>query len=93
MNINIDTSDEEFSYMEGHIIDGKNLLPATGYLFYVWKMMAMINKQQYIDMPIYFENIRFLRATVLFKQKEVNLIFAIQKGIIINKINFILILS
>jgi fatty acid synthase len=92
MTMSIDTFDEEFIYMADHVIDGKNLLPATGYLFYIWKMMAMINKQQYSDMPILFENIRFLRATVLSKHKEVNLLFIIQKGITIKKIDFILIL-
>jgi len=92
MTMSIDTTDEEFIYMADHVIDGKNLLPATGYLFYIWKMMATINSEQYTDMPILFENVSFLRATVLSKQKEVDLIFTIQKGITINKINFILIL-
>jgi len=78
----ISTSDEEFLYMKDHVIDGKNLLPATGYLFYIWKMIATINRQQYTGVSILFENVRFLRATVLSKHNEVNLIFTLQRGII-----------
>jgi len=80
--MSINTSDEEFLYMGDHVIDGKNLLPATGYLFYIWKMMATINRQQHTNMPILFENVRFLRATVLSKHNKVDLIFTLQRGMI-----------
>ena len=33
-------SGNEFSRMRDHVIDGRNLLPATGYLYLVWKALA-----------------------------------------------------
>lgn len=33
-NISISLKDEEHEYLSGHVIDGRNLFPATGYLVY-----------------------------------------------------------
>ncbi|KAL0119902.1 hypothetical protein PUN28_007965 [Cardiocondyla obscurior] len=77
---NIDTNDEEFLYLTGHVINGKNLFPAMGYIFYIWEMFASINKKEYTEMPIIFEDINFIRATVLTQQNKIELTFSIQKG-------------
>lgn len=31
-NINISLKEEELEYIAGHVVDGRNLFPATGYL-------------------------------------------------------------
>ncbi|KAK7792286.1 hypothetical protein R5R35_011033 [Gryllus longicercus] len=56
---------EESVFMEGHIIDGRPLLPATGYLKLVWEAVANLQGLLYTKTSIVFENVRFLRATRL----------------------------
>lgn len=78
--INITLKDEIFSYMSGHVIDGRNLLPATGYLFLIWDTISMLNDQWVKDTSIVFENVKFVRATHIPKQGELELILMIQQN-------------
>ncbi|XP_070170837.1 fatty acid synthase-like [Polyergus mexicanus] len=78
--VTINVLKEDFIYMTGHVIDGKNLLPATGYLLLIWKMIGWLKEQDYLDIPIIFEDVNFLRSTILSKQNSVDLILMIQKG-------------
>ena len=82
--VNIDITEEEFRYMTGHTINGKNLLPATGYLFLIWRMISWLKKQHYLNIPIVFENVNFVRSTILSKQNPVDLTLMIQKGNLYN---------
>jgi len=66
--------------MTGHVIDGRNLLPATGYLVLVWETFAMMMGKIHTSVPIVFRDIKFIRATHLSKDCSVNLTIAIQKG-------------
>lgn len=62
--INLSSDDEEF--LSGHIIDGKILVPGTCYLQYVWETFSlMYHGPSYMDIPVQFEEVRFLRATNL----------------------------
>ncbi|XP_018375579.1 PREDICTED: fatty acid synthase-like [Trachymyrmex cornetzi] len=70
--------DEEYEYMSGHIIDGKNLLPATSYLGLVWKTIGMMKGVIYTTVPIVFRDVKFIRATHLSKNDAVELHIAIQ---------------
>ncbi|KYN14724.1 Fatty acid synthase [Trachymyrmex cornetzi] len=76
--VNILLDDEEYEYMSGHVIDGKNLLPATGYLGLVWKTIGMINGIMHTTIPIVFRDVKFIRATHLSKSNAVKLYIAIQ---------------
>ncbi|KYN28029.1 Fatty acid synthase [Trachymyrmex cornetzi] len=76
--VNILLDDEEYEYMSGHVIDGKNLLPATSYLGLVWKTIGMIKGVMYITVPIVFRDVKFIRATHLSKNDDVELYIAIQ---------------
>ncbi|XP_071644317.1 fatty acid synthase-like [Temnothorax longispinosus] len=80
MVINIDVADEAFIYLMGHVVDNKILFPAMGYLFCLWEMMASLNKQECTNVPIVFEDVNFIRATVLSQQNEIELTFSIQRG-------------
>ncbi|XP_025266595.1 fatty acid synthase-like isoform X1 [Camponotus floridanus] len=77
--VTINLLDDEFTYMTGHVVNRKNLLPATGYLFLIWQMIGWLKKRNHLDIPIVFENVNFLRSTVLSKQNLVNLTLMIQK--------------
>uniref|UniRef100_A0A182PWR1 Uncharacterized protein n=1 Tax=Anopheles epiroticus TaxID=199890 RepID=A0A182PWR1_9DIPT len=63
----------EQDYIAGHCIDGRILIPATGYLFYVWDSfsgrMGIIPE----EMPVEFSDIEFLRATTLSGDQQVTL--------------------
>jgi len=66
--------------MIGHVIDGRNLLPATGYLALVWETIGMMEGKIYTTMPIIFRDINFIRATHL-SNNNTKLTISIQKGI------------
>ncbi|XP_071575415.1 fatty acid synthase-like [Temnothorax nylanderi] len=78
--VSISTIDEEFAYLTGHVVNEKNLFPAMGYLFYIWEMIASLKNQEYINTPIVFEDVNFIRATVLSQQNEIELTLSIQEG-------------
>lgn len=67
--------------MGGHVIDGRNLLPATGYLALVWETIGMLKGQIFTTIPITFQDVRFIRATHLSRNDAAKLTIAIQKGI------------
>lgn len=86
-DITINTKDEEFVYLTGHVVNEKNLFPAMGYLFHVWKIIASLKNQDYgnyENTPIVFEDVNFIRATVLSHQNDVELILSTQEGSVIS---------
>ncbi|XP_011503081.1 PREDICTED: fatty acid synthase [Ceratosolen solmsi marchali] len=78
--VRVTYSDEDFEFMEGHVIDGRNLFPATGYLSIIWETIGMMRGELYTEVPIVFEDVRFLRATTLTKDGFIEFIVMIQKG-------------
>ncbi|XP_034485184.1 fatty acid synthase isoform X2 [Drosophila innubila] len=77
--INLASDNEEF--MSGHIIDGKILIPATCYLQYVWETFSlMYHGPSYMDVPVEFEEVQFLRATNMSVSGEVELNVMIHYG-------------
>lgn len=77
--LTLQSDNEEF--LSGHIIDGKVLVPATAYLQYVWETFSlMYHGPSIVDVPLEFEDIRFLRATHLTKDNTIDLIVMIQYG-------------
>ncbi|XP_068156554.1 fatty acid synthase [Drosophila tropicalis] len=78
-SVNLSSDNEEF--MGGHVIDGKILVPATCYLQYVWETLSlMYHGPSYMDVPVEFEDVRFLRATTMPQNGEVELNVMIQYG-------------
>ncbi|XP_030080615.1 fatty acid synthase [Drosophila hydei] len=77
--INLASDNEEF--MSGHVIDGKILVPATCYLQYVWETFSlMYHGPSYMDVPVEFEEVQFLRATNMSLNGEVELNVMIHYG-------------
>uniref|UniRef100_A0A146M080 Fatty acid synthase n=1 Tax=Lygus hesperus TaxID=30085 RepID=A0A146M080_LYGHE len=75
----INLKEEEYEFLSGHIIDGRNLYPATGYLALVWETLGLMEGQLFTEMDIVFEDVRFLRATNISKDGSVELVVSIQK--------------
>jgi len=44
--------------MIGHVIDGKNLVPATGYLIMVWETIGMLHGEMYTEISVVFEDVK-----------------------------------
>ncbi|XP_070141375.1 fatty acid synthase [Drosophila kikkawai] len=77
--VNLASDNEEF--MSGHVIDGKILVPATCYLQYVWETFSlMYHGPSYMDVPVEFEDVRFIRATNMPSNGEVELNVMIHYG-------------
>uniref|UniRef100_A0A1A9W883 Fatty acid synthase n=1 Tax=Glossina brevipalpis TaxID=37001 RepID=A0A1A9W883_9MUSC len=73
-------SDEE-DFLSGHVIDGKVLIPAICYLRYVWETFSlMYHGPSYMDVPVEFEEVKFLRATSISPNDNVELNVMIHYG-------------
>ncbi|EAT46627.1 AAEL002237-PA [Aedes aegypti] len=80
LNFKVTLADQDFVYAAGHCIDGRVLFPATGYLSLVWELIAYLKQRELSDCPVQFDDVQFLRATTLTKNKAVNLLVTLQKG-------------
>lgn len=78
--VNISLKDDEMEFLSGHVVDGRNLFPATGYLVLVWETVGMMRGELYTEVPVVFENVRFLRATNIPKDGSIEFIVMVQKG-------------
>lgn len=72
--------DQEFEYMSGHTIDGRILFPATAYLHLVWETMGLMMGVYFFDLGVEFEDVKFIRATALPKNQDVEFTVMIQPG-------------
>ncbi|KAI1279514.1 Fatty acid synthase [Halotydeus destructor] len=59
-------------YLSGHVIDGRNLVPAVEYLRVVWSHMISLDEgsREYLKYPVEFKKVRLYRAILLTKQKS-----------------------
>ena len=62
--------DKEDQYMTGHVIDGRNLYPGTGYLLLAWKHLAAFHNSEYNELAVEFKDVIFHRATFIQQNKE-----------------------
>jgi len=65
VEINVSSPDSEDAYLTGHVIDGRVLFPATGYLVLAWRQLARMNGQTYQQTPVRFDDVQIHRATML----------------------------
>ncbi|CAG2109997.1 unnamed protein product, partial [Medioppia subpectinata] len=59
----IDFMDNNDQYVRDHCIDGRVLVPATGYLLFAWRSLAFHMKIGYQEFPVEFRDVQILRAT------------------------------
>ncbi|KAG5889542.1 hypothetical protein JTB14_024951 [Gonioctena quinquepunctata] len=77
--IDVDVSSDKYSFLSGHQVDGRVLMPATGYLALVWMVMADMHLQKMENYPVVMENIKFERATILPFGENVTFLVNIMK--------------
>lgn len=56
------------------------MFPATGYLFLVWDLLASLLSSYYFELPVEFEDVKFLRATALSRSTDVSFYIYFQRG-------------
>ncbi|XP_014487930.1 PREDICTED: fatty acid synthase-like, partial [Dinoponera quadriceps] len=78
--VNISLEDEDYQYMSGHVIDGKNLIPATGYLFFIWETIGMLWGYPYYNIPIVFKDVKFIQAAHIPSKGSIQLTLMVQKA-------------
>jgi len=65
VEVDVSSPDSEDAYLAGHVIDGRVLFPATGYLVLAWRQLARMNDQTYQQTPVSFDDVQIHRATIL----------------------------
>jgi len=65
VEVNISSPDSEDAYLTGHVVDGRVLFPATGYLLLAWRQLARMNGQTYQQTPVSFDDVHIHRAIIL----------------------------
>ncbi|CAG4931996.1 unnamed protein product [Colias eurytheme] len=78
--VRMSIADEDSEYMVGHVVDGRNLYPATGYLVLAWETLGMMMGELFTEVSVVFENVRFQRATNIPKEGNLEFVIMIQKG-------------
>ncbi|XP_063877296.1 fatty acid synthase-like isoform X1 [Scylla paramamosain] len=63
--VKVDLDAEDQRYMEGHTIDGRIILPATGYMVLAWQALCRLKGTQWEDTPVVFSDVNLHQATVL----------------------------
>ncbi len=52
-------------FLLDHAIDGRKLFPFTGFMVLAWKTLAKLERKQWKQMPVLFENLTVHRAVIL----------------------------
>ncbi|KAJ2951438.1 hypothetical protein O0L34_g13591 [Tuta absoluta] len=65
--------DDDFTFLAGHIREGKYVLPEAAILFYVWETLAMFKEVNYADISVAFNDVNFHTEVVFKLQDTVNL--------------------
>ncbi|OAD57941.1 Fatty acid synthase [Eufriesea mexicana] len=78
--IEVALKDENYEYMVHHVIDGRNLVPATGYLIMVWETVSSLQGKLYDELSVVFEDIKFERATTVPSSGSVMLTVMVHRG-------------
>nr|AMK38868.1 fatty acid synthase 1 [Colaphellus bowringi] len=59
----IDLKNKQWSFVAGHLIDGRLLFPASGYLYLAWQTLLGKFPKLMLEYTVTFRNCRFIRAT------------------------------
>ena len=63
-----------------NLLIGRVLFPATAYLYLVWETLALMLSLFFFELEVQFEDVKFLRATALPKDTDIEFIVMIQPG-------------
>jgi len=84
-SVEVDLSDSEHAYLSDHVIDGRILFPATGYLVLAWQHFARMNGHSYQQTPVRFDDVHILRATILPSDGKRPLITLIKASVAVRR--------
>jgi len=59
------TENGDADWLNGHVLNGIKLFPGTGYLCIAWQAMANKHDTKFEKLPVVFENVHIIRATML----------------------------
>lgn len=76
----INLSDKDFDFINGHVVDGRVLFPATGWIFLVWETFCWMNGMRLEEQAVVLHDIQLMRATMLAKNQDVFVSINIQRG-------------
>lgn len=76
----INPSVKEYKSLEQHKIDGRVILPLSGCLLMVWKILAKQKKVHFEKLPVVFEDVTVNRATIIPNDGDANFLVNIFKG-------------
>ena len=65
VEVNMASPDSKDAYLSGHVLDGRTLFPATGYLVLAWKQLAKMHGKTCEETPVSFDDVHIYRATIL----------------------------
>lgn len=79
--VTINLCDKEWEYLNGHVIDGRILLPASAYIVIAWDTLGVMKGRPKLNMEyVTIKNPKFLRALPLHEDKPTELTILIQKS-------------
>ncbi|XP_070493817.1 fatty acid synthase-like [Chironomus tepperi] len=78
--VTISLGELEYEFIKGHCIDGRCIFPATGYLFLAWETLAMMKGLLYFDISVEFEDVKFLRATSMSNETDIEFTIVVHPG-------------
>ena len=64
------SKDSEHHYLMDHVIDGRPIMPAAAYLVLAWKALANREGKEFTEIPVMFEDVKFVRRTYLSANGE-----------------------
>ncbi|XP_065216158.1 fatty acid synthase-like isoform X1 [Planococcus citri] len=70
---------EDTAYIHGHIIDGRNLYPAFGFLWLVVETVSMIKKKSISELSVAFENVHFEHALTVPTQGAIYFLISVHE--------------
>ena len=65
VEVNMSSPDSKDAYLSGHVLDGRTLFPATGYLVLAWRQLAKMHGKSCEETPVSFVDVHIYRATIL----------------------------
>ncbi|KAJ0175960.1 hypothetical protein K1T71_008134 [Dendrolimus kikuchii] len=72
--------DDEYKYIEDHVINGVTILPSAAVLVFVWETLAMYNNADYRNVSVIFQNVQIYCEVKVETEEPLKLNVEIQKG-------------
>ncbi|KAF5296382.1 hypothetical protein FQA39_LY12501 [Lamprigera yunnana] len=77
--IHLNKAVREWTYVEGHTVDDRHLVPATAYVYLVWETIAHYCGKELIKTPIQLESMQILQAISVSHKTNVRLTVSLHK--------------